>query len=147
MDDTPQAKRLCQLVMAQLPGDLNIRLELFTLAYETKDAKLMDETLEEIRRVESSGPIWNYATALRLVFAYNEKHTLPASQVAGGAATPPSPDKKVPADLQEALDHLAEALRLRPNWSRAMIAGGADLRGIAPGRRGLGQVSRGGPAG
>ncbi|MGO9110402.1 MAG: tetratricopeptide repeat protein, partial [Thermoguttaceae bacterium] len=124
VDDIPQAERLCQLLMAELPSDLNVRLELFTLAHETKDVKLMDATLEEIRRVESSGPIWHYATALRLVFSYNEKHTPPAAQPAGEAGKLPPIDEQGKAFLDQAQDHLAEALRLRPNWSRALLLEG-----------------------
>jgi tetratricopeptide (TPR) repeat protein len=124
VDDIPQAVRLCQLLMALLPGDLNVRLELFTLARETNDVKLMDTTLAEIGRVESSGPIWHYATALRLVFSYNEMHAVPAVQPAGEAGKSPPSDEQGKALLSQAQEHLAEALRLRANWSRALLLQG-----------------------
>ena len=123
VEDFPQTERLCRLVMAELPGDLRVRLELFDLAAQAHDLKLMDAALEEIRRIESGGPIWHYATALRLIFSEGEKPAAPAAGPAGEAGKPPA-DPQRQAALQQAQEHLAEALRLRPNWSRALMLQG-----------------------
>ena len=37
VDDLPQAERLCQLLVAQLPGDLGVRLDLFDLAAQASE--------------------------------------------------------------------------------------------------------------
>ncbi len=122
VNDFAQAEQLWQRVMAELPGDLRVRLELFDMAAQARDAKLMDAALEEIDRIESSGPIWNYAKALRLIDYGGAKG--PAAAPAANAAIPPTLDKQRQADLQQALDHLAQALRLRPDWPRALMLQG-----------------------
>ena len=126
-DDIPQAERLCQLIMAQLPGDLRVRLELFDLAVQANDVKLMDTVLDEVRRVENGGPIWHYATALRLIFSPSEKRDASAAGTAGNTDKLSEADKRRQAVLRQALDHLAESLRLRPDWSRALMFEGLIL--------------------
>jgi len=132
VDDLPQAERLCQLLVAQLPGDLGVRLDLFDLAAQANDVKLMDAALEEIRRVESNGPIWHYATALRLMFSAAEQRDMHgaktepsrrnamSTEAAGNTGAPSAADKQRQAVLRQALDHLAESLQARPNWFRAV---------------------------
>ena len=117
-DDFPQVERLCRLLMAQLPGDLRVHLEVFDLATQANDVKLMDTALDQVRRVESSGPISHYVTALRLVFSARENRHVPAAEPSGNTNKLPQTDKRRQAVLQQALVHLAESLRLRPNWSR-----------------------------
>ena len=148
VDDVPQAERLCQLLMAQLPGDLSVRLELFTLAHDTNDVKLMDSALEEIGRVESSGPIWHYATALRLFSPYNEK---PRCRSRGtgrqGQVQSPPPDKQRQAGPAPGPGSPCRGPAVAAQLVSGAASRGADLRRVTPGRRGLGQVSRGRPAG
>ena len=129
VNDFAQAERLWQQVMAKLPGDLRVRLELFDMAAQARDAKLMDTALHEIDLVESSGPIWNYAMALRLI-DYGSAKVAAAAPAAKGA-TPPALNKQRQADLQQALGYLAEALQVRPDWPRALMLQGMvyeDLR-------------------
>ncbi len=122
VNDFAQAEQLWQRVMAELPGDLRVRLDLFDMAAQARDAKLMDSALQEIDRVESGGPIWHYAKALRLIDYGGAKGS--AAAPAAKAVNPPPLDKLRQADLQQALDHLAQALRLRPDWPRALMLQG-----------------------
>jgi cellulose synthase operon protein C len=120
VDDAAQAERLCRLLMAELPSDLRVRLELFDLAAQTKDFPLMDAALDEIRQVENGGPIWHYAQALRLILSAEKDRGKTVGETGKSAAD----EKSRQADLQAALNHLDETLRLRPNWSRALILQG-----------------------
>jgi len=128
LNDFSQAEQLGGILMADSPGDLRVRQEMFELAVQARDFKLMDAALDEIRRVESDGPIWHYAAALRLILPSEKDRNPPA----GETQKPPQPEKQVEkqddeqrqAALHEALDHLAEALRLRPDWSRALMLQG-----------------------
>ncbi len=147
VDDFPQAERLFRLVMAELPGDLRVRLELFDLAAQAHDLKLMDTALKEIRGIESEGPIWHYASALSLIFSESAKLPAPSGRGAAGELPspsgrgaggegglsspdqpsdlrPPTSDPQRQAVLRQAQEHLAAALRLRPNWSRALMLQG-----------------------
>jgi len=123
--DFSQAAGLCQHVMRELPGDLGVRLELFSLAAQAKDAKLMDDALNEIHRVENDGrlekrgPIWHFAMALRLVAS--DQHGRGSDDVKPDApGTSPGDYAQRQANLKQARDHLDEALKLRAGWSRAL---------------------------
>jgi len=105
-----EAGRLCQLLAEQDPNNLHARLLLFELALRAEDASGMEAVLAEIERLEGKGPIWHFASAVRLRLL-----------AAGG-------NTRV---LKEAEGHLAEARKLRPKWSRVPALAGeiSQLRG------------------
>ena len=75
--------------------------------------------------VESGGPIWHYAMALRLIlFRSREARCARRGTGRTSAGKSSSADEQRQAVLHQAQDHLAEALRLRPNWSRALMLEG-----------------------
>ncbi len=136
LNDFSQAERLGGILMADSPRDLRVRQEMFELAVQARDFKLMDAALDEIHRVESDGPIWHYAAALRLILPSEKDRNPPAGEAQKPPQSEKQPEKQLekpvekPLDeqrqaaLREALDHLAEALRLRPDWSRALMLQG-----------------------
>jgi tetratricopeptide (TPR) repeat protein len=123
-DDFPEAEQLCQLLLAQSHDDLLVRLELFDLAAQANDVKLMDTALDEIQKIPGSEPIWHYAKALRLVISDRPPRGVPATKPAEKTEKPSPVDTQRQTVLKQALDHLADALRLRPNWSRALLLQG-----------------------
>jgi cellulose synthase operon protein C len=133
LDDLSLAERISQLLMADSPDDLRVREELFDVAAQSKDVKLMDAALDEIHRLEGAGATWNYATALRLVFGLDLAKVTPAG--VAEKAEPPDTEKhdtnkRHQAVLQEALGHLTEALRVRPNWPQALLLQGVVYEGL-----------------
>jgi len=108
--DDQQARRLCRLLAEQDPNNLHARLLLFELALRAEDASGMEAVLAEIERIEGKGPSWHFASAVRLRLL-----------AAGG-------DTGV---LKQAEEHLTEARKLRPNWSRVPALAGevCQLRG------------------
>jgi tetratricopeptide (TPR) repeat protein len=128
VEDFQQAAQLTQLLMAQAPNDLRVRMQLFEVAAQASDFPLMEKALGEVRRLEGSGPLWHYATAVRL--------SLPAKE----GKDKERPDKASQATarqavLEQALEHLAAARQSRPGWSRALMLEGViyeELRQEGP---------------
>jgi len=105
LGDLEEALRLGRQLVQKLPRDLPLRLVLFELALGTRNASAIDEGLKEIEAIEGQGPFWHYGQAARLELAL---------------ATDPEKAK----DREEALNHLAEAARLRPAWGRVPLLAG-----------------------
>jgi tetratricopeptide (TPR) repeat protein len=106
------AKREAEDVWGELareqPDNLALHLILLDLALErgAGDAEI-EKALKHIRRVEggAGGPYWHFGEAARLFRQVVQKDPPPASVVKEA--------------LGRARQHLAEAVKLRPSWSRA----------------------------
>lgn len=96
--DPQLARDLCQQAAAKAPRNLQVRLWLFDLAVRSGDPNVIEPSLDEIRKIEGSGPLWHYGRAIYL-------H-------AQAAKTGES------LLLKRASEHLAQARALRPGWSR-----------------------------
>jgi tetratricopeptide (TPR) repeat protein len=96
--DYEETERLCNLVAAEEPSNLRIRLLLFDVAFRTGRTKTMEQVLVQVQQIERSGPLWHYGEAVRL------------SVVAR--------DEKQPKLYAKAIDHLTAARIARPGWSR-----------------------------
>lgn len=98
LDAGPLAREMGERLAASRPQDLAVHLRLFELALAAGDQEAVVRELEAIKRIEGQGPLWHFGEALRL------------RALAGDDPDTPS--------LEEALDHLASAREMRPNWSR-----------------------------
>ena len=96
--DDQQARELWRRVAQQTPNNLQVRLQLLDLAFRSRDDAGIKSTLDEVQKIEGRGSHWLYGEAVRL------------SLLAQG--------KKDDPLLDQALEHLAEARKLRPSWSR-----------------------------
>lgn len=119
LGDSAAAERLWQQVAQQQPNNLVVRLLLFDLALGAKSTAAMDRVLAEIHNIEGeNGAYWRYAeAALRIQKARPaDKEQLTES------------GKRL---LREARQHLVEAAKERPSWSRipALEAGIDELEG------------------
>lgn len=99
LGDGPNAGKLWQQLARLDANDLGVRVALFDLALEAKDAAKLGQCVEEIRRIEGGdGTLWKYARATQLI-----------EQARGG-------DR---GGLKEARVHLDAVLANRPGWARA----------------------------
>ena len=97
LGDFEQAERLCRLVAEEELNDLRIRLLLFDLALRSGNDESLQGLLQDVRRIEGSGPLWRYGEATRLIML--------AQRGEGDG-------------LDKARAHLTEARVARPAWSR-----------------------------
>ncbi len=100
LGDYSQAEALARQVAESKAGERNlgVHLLLFDLAFRSGDTSSMLQTLNRVRDIEGSGPLWRVGEAVRLsVEARNTKND---------------------PLYEEALKNLAEAALQRPNWSR-----------------------------
>ena len=96
--DFEETERLCHWVAEQQPHNLRVRLLLLDLAFRADDPLIMSQVLDEVHRVESSGPLWHYGEAVRLSVLARQKQQ--------------------PGLYSEAKKHLFEARVARSAWSR-----------------------------
>jgi cellulose synthase operon protein C len=120
LDDFEQAQQLCRRLMAQQPGDLGLRMDLFTIAAAANDAALLDEALAKIEQIEGKGPVWHYGMAYRLSQLDQRQPTAGANQKPGN----PDDERQRRAALEQALGHLAEVRRVRSSWVQAILLDG-----------------------
>lgn len=108
--DYEQAKELCNSLAEKRPNNLQIISVLFENAFRSKDASGMDEALQKIETIEGQGPHWHFGQAARLSLQVKDADD---------------------ARLDQALEHLIEAEKERPSWSRIplLMAGIHDQRG------------------
>jgi len=108
--DYKEADRLCRLAAEKEPNDLQIRLLMLDVAVRAGYTANMESVLREIQRIEGSGPLWHYGRAVYYrLLATEGVH----------------PEKL----LRQALDHLARAAKLRPEWSRVPLLA-AEIHGL-----------------
>ena len=98
-DDVALAGRLCELISASEPHDLQVPLLRFNLARAAEDDSAMEAALREILQIEGKGPLWHYAQASRLVLG---------------------PGQVEKDQLKEAREHVVLALGRQPEWSRLL---------------------------
>jgi len=110
--DFDAARQWCAELSRLAPNNLKVRLLLFDLAIRAQDVASLKPVLDEIARIEGRGPIWHYGEAVRLFLESKGENR---------------------DQLQQALDHLARAGVLRPNWMRVPALQGQiyDLLGDA----------------
>lgn len=111
-----EAIDICRRIAAAEPANVPIRFTIFELllpelADPKGDPAKVAQALDDLKRVEGGGPLWNFGEALRLV------------QTAASSG-----DMKL---LDTALGHLRRAQELRPTWSRIPLAMATihDMRG------------------
>ncbi|MGB9689056.1 tetratricopeptide repeat protein [Thermogutta sp.] len=95
--DFDAARQWCAELSRLAPNNLKVRLLLFDLAIRAQDVASLKPVLDEIARIEGRGPIWHYGEAVRLFLEAKGENR---------------------EQLRLALDHLARASVLRPNWMR-----------------------------
>jgi len=95
--DFDAARQWCDELSRLAPNNLKVRLLLFDLAIRAQDVASLKPVLDEIARIEGRGPIWHYGEAVRLFLESKGENR---------------------DQLRQALDHLARASVLRPNWMR-----------------------------
>ena len=96
--DYDETERLCTLVADEQPTNLRVRLLLFDLAFRAGRTASMERVLEQLQRIERSGPLWHYGEAVRLCVE--------------------AKDDNRPELYAKAKEHLTEARVARPAWSR-----------------------------
>lgn len=96
--DFEEAERLYTLIADKQPTNLTVRLLLIELASRAGQTESMERLLDEVQRIEGSGPLWHYGQAVRLSLRAKEEN-----------------DVKLYVEAEE---HLAQARATRPGWSR-----------------------------
>lgn len=109
-DDYAHAQNLATRAAARAPGDvrlLRLRLE---IALRQGDDQAMRGILDDIKRLEGTGPLWHFSRAAYLVIRAKKGEL---------------------ERLSDARVHLSHARRQRPNWSRipALMAIVEELEG------------------
>ncbi|NLE36496.1 MAG: tetratricopeptide repeat protein, partial [Pirellulaceae bacterium] len=88
------AKELYRKAADSDRSNLEIRLKLFETARLAKDTEAMKQCLGEIRGIEGEGPHWHYFSAALLSGSESDTES-----------------------LEQAIDHLAKARLMRPEWA------------------------------
>jgi tetratricopeptide (TPR) repeat protein len=118
VQDYDLAQRLLRSVADAEPANLQIRLMLIDLVWQTGRVDDLTKPLAEIRRLEQNGPFWCYGEAVRLaILAKQNKDKAERS-----------------AEFEQSMRQLNEARARYPNWSQipllaAEIAEVNDVRG------------------
>ena len=110
LEDFERAKKYATVVADTEEGRSNLLLHmlLFELALRSNDLAGMNATLEQVKSIEGTGPLWRVGEAIRLsVEAQNLEKSSQGSQVS-----------EVNALFTRAIGQLAEAAVDRPSWSR-----------------------------
>ena len=112
VDDTKQARMLCQKISEKEPFNVQVRYLLFEQALHDEDEAAMDQALKEIERVAGHGAYWLYGQAVRLGMKAKDQDN--AEDL-----------------LNQALKYLGQARELRQSWSRIplLMAGIYDQLG------------------
>jgi tetratricopeptide (TPR) repeat protein len=108
--DNDEAVRLWTRAAAAEPQNLRLRLRLFDLALQSRDAGTLRRVVDEIHHIEGEdGAMWRYGEAALAAISANKNKGL----------------------LAGARQHLAEVATRRPNWPRVAIMEGliAELDG------------------
>jgi cellulose synthase operon protein C len=111
VQDLLQAQKQFGLVADAEPANLQIRLMLVDLAWQTGRVDDLTKPLAEIRTLEEDGPYWRYGEALRLAILAKRN--------------------KDEALFDQAVGQLSEARLRRTNWSKVpvLVAEINDVRG------------------
>ena len=106
LEDYARSKVLAEKVASSSAGktNLSVHLLLFELAFRSEDLEGMQASLARVQTIEGSGPLWRFGEAMRLCVQAVQEKSNDASLI------DPLYDR--------ALEQLAEAVVLRPNWSR-----------------------------
>ncbi|QDV27302.1 tetratricopeptide repeat protein [Aureliella helgolandensis] len=95
------ARRAAETAVGQ--KSLGIQLLLFDLAFRSSKLGMMQQTLEDVRRIEGDGPLWRVGEATRLSVLAEELTDQPLERQ---------------QLISKAFEHLAEAAVARPAWAR-----------------------------
>ena len=109
INDRPFVDSLSKELEDQLPNDVRIRQTTFERALAAGDLKAAEAALEEYQRVAGQNYYWYYGQAVLLCQRARS-------------------DKNPAADLEKALDLLAQARQLRKDWPRLSVAEGEVYR-------------------
>ena len=110
LEDLERAAKYAKVVADSEEGHSNllIHLLLFELAFRSNDLAGMAFPLEQVKRIEGTGPIWRVGEAIRLSMeAQNIEKSSQGSRV-----------DEIDALFTRAIGHLAEAAVDRPSWAR-----------------------------
>jgi tetratricopeptide (TPR) repeat protein len=89
-------------VAEQGQASLPIHLLLFDLALRSQDAKAMSDSLEKVKEIEGTGPLWRVGEAVRLMITAQDENN----------------DEEKGRLYAQASQQLAEAAVERPDWPR-----------------------------
>jgi cellulose synthase operon protein C len=110
LEDFERGKKYANVVADSEEGHSNllIHLLLFELAFRSNDLAGMTAPLEQVKRIEGTGPLWRVGEAIRLSMeAKNLAGSIEGSQV-----------DEINALYSRALGQLTEAAVERPSWAR-----------------------------
>jgi len=110
LGDFERGKKFADVVAESEEGqsNLSIHLLLFELAFRSNDLTGMAKSLEQVKKIEGTGPLWRYGEAVRLsVEAKNLADTSQGSKV-----------DEIDALFTKVIGQLTEAAVERPNWAR-----------------------------
>lgn len=104
--DYPRSVRYAQLAAETEAGQssLALHLLLFELALRTNNLETMKSALDQVERIEGKGPLWRVGQAVQLSVEAERMDDQQAAQRQ--------------ANYTAASGHLAEAMVIRPGWSR-----------------------------
>lgn len=117
LNDFDETERLLRLVARENQSLLQVRLQLFDLALVSKRTSALEDLIKEIERIEGTGPLWNYATAVH-------------SYVMALKARDEKKQDELSRLCLKARAHLEAAAPLRPEWTRIplLLAQVAELQ-------------------
>ncbi len=110
LEDYERGKKFAQMVANSDvgQGNLSIHVLLFELAFRSNDVSAMNQTLDQVKKIEGIGPLWRVGEAIRLsVEAKKISESDKVNRVADRDAL-----------YVKAMEQLAEAAVQRPSWPR-----------------------------
>jgi tetratricopeptide (TPR) repeat protein len=110
LDDKEFTKQLIDKVIQKQPNNAQARFLLFEQAMTSKDEAAMKDSLKQIEQISGQGSYWFYGQAVLLMMEAEKKK-----------------GKEQDALLDKAMEYLAKARELRPNWSRLFLLTGSIL--------------------
>ncbi|MBN2578219.1 MAG: tetratricopeptide repeat protein [Pirellulales bacterium] len=105
LGDQENLSRLAGLIAELDPQNIQIHFLQMDRAYQRADQTAMKTSMENLKKIEGEGPLWHYGQALLLELRYREKK-----------------DVKL---LEQALDNLTQAQKMRKSWSKIPLLRGA----------------------
>ncbi|MEI7457927.1 MAG: tetratricopeptide repeat protein [Pirellula sp.] len=110
LEDLERAKSYAQVVADSEEGQSNLLIHflLFEMAFRSKDLTGITATLEQVKRIEGTGPLWRVGEAIRLSM---EAEKLADSSQGGQV-------DEIDALYTRAIGQLIEAAVERPTWAR-----------------------------